>query len=56
MSEKGKIILEGKLFVIEESDDEGYHFTAEIGGISIINWLEMNNDYNVKITLENLNE
>ena len=49
---KDKIIVEGKLFILEEVDGDEYYFTAEVGGFNIIDWFQMNKDCNVKITLE----
>jgi len=50
--EMNKTELEGELFTLEEEDDEGSHYCAEVNGINIWKWLQQNSGHNVKITLE----
>jgi hypothetical protein len=52
-----KTIVEGELSVlVEEDEEEGVSICAEVNGINIWDWIRENEKYNVRITLEKLDE
>lgn len=56
MDKKKKINLEGNLFVLVETDDEGTHICAEIAGVDVWGILSQNQGEMVKLNFEVLNE
>jgi len=52
--QKGKLTLEGELFVLVEEGDEEVTICAEIMGVNIWDWLEKNNGRRIKVHLETL--